>query len=329
MYRKGTPEYEAWKNTPAYEEYRRKLSESHKGQVSPTKGTKHTPEARAKMSAWHKTNEQTEEGKERRRKITEKTQEYWSDPENRQKASETQKGRPGHPHTEETKAHLSQINMGISRPHTPEAKAKISEALKEQHAAGTRPIVFGGSEGIAEFNRTRKQMLGKHHSDETKENMSLAQKGKKLTEEHRKSLSKPSLKKSEARRAYFASLSPEEQAARMEKLFQSGKTKDTSLEIYVASLLDRWDICYTPQARIGRYYADFLIPDQLLVVECAGCWWHGCEQCGYNDIEHADKIVYDKKRVDFLISKGYTVITLWEHELYPLIKAERGNLGTV
>jgi len=84
------------KHTP---ETRAKMSEAHKGRLSPMKGRRHTPETRAKISEAHKGKKHT--------------------PETRAKISEALKGR------------LSPMK---GRRHTPETRAKMSEAHKTQWA---------------------------------------------------------------------------------------------------------------------------------------------------------------------------------------------------
>ncbi|WP_343704063.1 very short patch repair endonuclease [Chitinophaga sp.] len=55
-----------------------------------------------------------------------------------------------------------------------------------------------------------------------------------------------------------------------------------------------------------------------------GCYWHGCQQCGWKPPKHnteywVNKINKNRQRdlqkIDALKSIGYKVITIWEHEL--------------
>jgi len=229
----------------------------------------------------------------------------------------------------------------MGRPQSKATRAKISASLKKQHAAGTRPKVFGGnSEAIAEFNRTRKQTLGTHRSEEANKKTSLTLTGRKFTEERKQKLRKPSAKKSAAKKgiprspetnakvsagvkAYYASLTPEEQGAFNEKRMKAVRTKNTDLEAFVAYQLDKEGIAYEPQQRIKRYVVDFLLPDKT-IIEVNGCFWHGCLQCGYDTPDHTKRREFDSKRIAYLEQEGYTVIVLWQHDLLPLMKAKGG-----
>lgn len=308
------------------EEWLRNLRESHKGQIRP-KGILPTPEARAKMSLAKKG-----------RKLS---------PEARTKAIETLRNIERKPMSEETKAKISASKKGKKNPSAkghpqlPETRTKIGESLKEQHAAGTRSV-FGGVERIAEFNRTRRQMLGKHHSEASKKKSSLSQKGRKLTEEHKRKLSKPSPNKSAAKKgkprspetiakmsaatkAHYASLSPEEKGIYNERRNKGIHTKDTNIEVYVSRQLDKEGILYEQQKRVGRYVVDFLLAGQNLIIEVNGCYWHGCELCGYNTTEHLERRAHDEKRAAYLAKSGYMVAVLWQHDLLPFMKAEGNN----
>lgn len=70
-----------------------------------------------------------------------------------------------------------------------------------------------------------------------------------------------------------------------------------------------------------RYQCDILIPKQTgipkkTIIECDGCYWHGCPICklkSNENIKHTMK--KDKIRTKELIEKGFKVIRLWEHEI--------------
>lgn len=52
------------------------------------------------------------------------------------------------------------------------------------------------------------------------------------------------------------------------------KTSGTDIEMMMATALTGAGINYSPQFRVGRYVADFLLPDHLAVVNCDGDFWH-------------------------------------------------------
>jgi len=67
-------------------------------------------------------------------------------------------------------------------------------------------------------------------------------------------------------------------------------------------LLDFLKVKYEQQKRIGKYFADFYLPDENLVIEIDGSYWH------QNRIE-------DKIKDIFLLSNGFKVIRLNENDV--------------
>jgi adenine-specific DNA-methyltransferase len=56
------------------------------------------------------------------------------------------------------------------------------------------------------------------------------------------------------------------------------------------------------QHPIGPYIADFCSPQAKLIIELDGS-------------QHVDRIEYDRKRTEYLESRGYRVIRFWNHEV--------------
>lgn len=229
----------------------------------------------------------------------------------RQKIIEARKRQPptfqNKTHSPEARAKISAAKKGnknmLGHKHTPESLAKMSASHKGYKTS---------DETKAKLSITSKRPL----SDEAKAKISASHRGLGHTDETKAKLSA-------IVKAHFESLSPEEQVAYIEKRLRTGNNKNTDLEVYIAKILDRWNIKYEQQKRIGRYYADFLLPDQMIVLEAQGCFWHGCPQCGWDGEAHAEKIAHDKKRTNFLVGRGYTVIILWQHELQPLMREDK------
>ncbi len=69
---------------------------------------------------------------------------------------------------------------------------------------------------------------------------------------------------------------------------------------------------YEKQKRIGSMLVDFYLPQQNLVVEIDGCWWHGCLDCHPDGGANLDRFESRKSRLKVL---GYSAIRIWEHEL--------------
>ena len=129
--------------------------------------------------------------------------------ESRRKMSESHKGKvppnKGIPMSEEQKKKLSEINKGKVPPnkgkhHTEESKKKMSESHKGLQTGEKHPFFF-----FFLSEETKKKlsdslmglqaadthpMFGKHHTEESKKKISEKQKGKKLSEETRRKMSK-------------------------------------------------------------------------------------------------------------------------------------------
>ena len=145
---KGNPGY--WTNKHLYEETKKKLSESHKGLIgekNPFHGKHHSEETKKKLSESHKGNPG-----------------YWTNKhlseETKKKLSESHKGNPGYwtnKHlSEETRRKMSESSKG--KHHTEETKRKISESLKGRtiiFSEETRRKMSESHKGIPSPNRRK------------------------------------------------------------------------------------------------------------------------------------------------------------------------------
>jgi very-short-patch-repair endonuclease len=198
---------------------------------------------------------------------------------------------PGKRVSLETRAKISAAKMGKTRlgcPHTPETKAKISAAnLGRRH----------GPEARANMGAARK---GKPRSPETRARISAANAGQRPSPEHLakfliasrmwKQKNKDNPKRLEQLRNMAA-------ACRL--------AKPSSIERIIRSLLERLEIIYLPEHRIGPYIVDIFIPDKRLVVECDGEYWHSMPGAKERDA----------KRDSYMVSRGFTVLRLPEKEI--------------
>jgi len=104
--------------------------------------------------------------------------------------------------------------------------------------------------------------------------------------------------------------------------------KNTKIENKIKRFLDLSKIEYTQHKLLTEikhfYQCDFYIPKQkginkITILECDGCYWHGCNLCmkelNKNQIKQKAK---DNKRNKELKGKNYKVIRLWEHEIKKL-----------
>ena len=163
--------------------------------------------------------------------------------------------------------------------HTPEFAAGVSARKK-----GTK-LSAEQRAGISEFMRTRP------HTPETRAKRSRAMTGKKLP---------PSPERLEQLREGIA------HARQFSRFF------NTKLEQKVRDILDDSPVGYRTQVHIAGHTVDFLLDDGS-VLEVNGCYWHCCEQCGYEDRD--DTRAKDKIKLQHLNDAGMTVKVLWEHDV--------------
>lgn len=79
----------------------------------------------------------------------------------------------------------------------------------------------------------------------------------------------------------------------------------SSLERTVALLLDSLGLAYITQKKFGRYFVDFFVPAQRLIIECDGRYWHSLPE----------RREHDKKRDAYFIAHGYRVLHLPEEAI--------------
>lgn len=151
-------------------------------------------------------------------------------------------------------------------------------------------------------------------SEEHKLKISKALKNKIHTLESRHNMSIGTQK-------YWDNASFEEKAERTQKATEAciSGNRISSLEVKVAAELASQNIEYVQQKRIGRYYADFYIPDINTIIEVNGCHWHACEYCGCDGSVHGKEaweiMARDEIRTMFLQEQGYNVLFWWEHSI--------------
>ncbi len=80
---------------------------------------------------------------------------------------------------------------------------------------------------------------------------------------------------------------------------------ETSIETLIREELERRSVPFEPQARIGKFNVDFLLPESRCVIECDGEYWHSGSKAQARD-QYKDR---------FLIEKGYQVFRLSEREI--------------
>lgn len=78
---------------------------------------------------------------------------------------------------------------------------------------------------------------------------------------------------------------------------------ETSIERLIRLKLQRLKEPFKQEMQIGRYHADFYLPEKNLIIECDGEYWHR------NKTEH------DQRRDKFLRNLGYRILRLSEESI--------------
>jgi len=297
-YRKGTPEYEAWKHTPAYQEYCQKIAQSRLGKPGRFTGRQHAEATKDKIS---KTLTSHEVSRATRDKIS---------------ASKTGKPCPNgrKPRSEQGRENIRQANQRKwESAQGQELKARISAKLKG------RPVpTIGNMRSPKHMAKLHALNKGKtaHNKGIPATPEQIARNREAQKKRWEEAPPEERLKFSLASKKRWEEATEEQRAAMIKNWINAAKDKkNTSIEQFVASNLDTQGIIYEREKRISRYYVDFFIPVENKIIEVNGCYWHACEQCGYGENEHAFRQEKDAKRYATLRAKGYTVEVLWEHDL--------------
>jgi len=228
------------------------------------------------------------------------------------------------------RSHVTKSKMSMSakrRANTPEGRARMSQAASlggktwkgRHHTQETRDKIRGkramqilSRESLEKtWSKTRGRpgnRGGIPHTEEVKARISttLQSKREHLSRKGRERYERETEEQREKRLNHWIQAGQESIA----KIFSG-----TTIEMFIAQQLDTLGIEYEMQKKIGYYIADFCIPSHMIVIEAMGCFWHGCEQCGYNEPWHILKREKEKVRTERIVKKGYSVVALWEHEI--------------
>lgn len=99
--------------------------------------------------------------------------------------------------------------------------------------------------------------------------------------------------------------------ARLQQVFP---TKATKIEKTVNAFLDELHLTYFTNFAIENIcQADQAIPELKIAIFEDGCFWHGCEKCGFDKYRIRQK--YDIRNSLELQSKGWCVLRFWEHDI--------------
>lgn len=89
--------------------------------------------------------------------------------------------------------------------------------------------------------------------------------------------------------------------------------KDTSIELKTESLLRGLGIEYKKQVLLFNIaVVDFYLPRRNLVIQCDGCFWHGCPIHNQSWSKRRER---DASQDTILQQNGLIVLRFWEHEI--------------
>jgi len=255
----------------------------------------------------------------------------------KKKLSLTNKGkaRKGDPkkwkHTEETKKYLKQIKLGTKdsletkrkksiavsgsrngfygKHHSEETKRKLREINKN------RNWTYVSTPEILQRIKTTKIKNGTYrlkHTGETKRKLREINKNRSFSPEKQKEIAKKLSKAAKGR------LCSEEQKKKYSvarvKYLSTAKPKysETDIEKIVLLQLQQNNVEFIKQYNVNnRFVADFYLPGTNTIIECDGCYWHGCPSC-YPTKQRRTK---DKGRDAYYVKCGYKLVKLWGHEI--------------
>lgn len=147
-------------------------------------------------------------------------------------------------------------------------------------------------------SKTGYPFLGKKHTDEWKREASrrTREAWQKMTPEQRREFNKK-----------FA-------ANGLKKLSKMRYIERTSIEKDVHNVLLSAGVHFGWQCFFSGWRVDFYLPEKRLMIECNGCYWHGCKECGYEKY-NLRKQLRDSRLSEYAQKNGYNLIWLWEHEI--------------
>ena len=200
------------------------------------------------------------------------------------------------PMKQETKQKIRESNTGLKR--TKETRQKNREvAMGNKNMLGRHHSI----QSRLQMSKTKKGKIssfkGKHFTDEQKQKLSIAHsgqipwnKGKKSTIETRRKL-----------REYSVA-------------HPNRKFKDTTIELKIEAELQKRGITYEKQVPLCKIaIVDFYLPEYHIVIQCDGCYWHNC--LIHFPSFYIGRQERDAKQDAVLTYYGFNVFRFWEHDI--------------
>lgn len=221
--------------------------------------------------------------------------------------------RSGYKHSAETlkkmaNSHLGQTPWNKGKKHSEKSIQKMRDSHRKENLS---------AETIKKIREARKKQI---ISEETKVKISQSNMGHEVSPETRRKIGK----------AHKGKIIPEWQREKIRisvlKNFNK-RFKDTEIELKIESELKLRHIKYlkqVPLCNIGC--VDFYIPNNKIVIQADGCYWHNC-QIHKKNLPLPGKTERDIHQSEVLTSNGFRVFRFWEHEINESVKKCIDKLG--
>lgn len=95
--------------------------------------------------------------------------------------------------------------------------------------------------------------------------------------------------------------------------------KVSSIHLSLKRELERKGVFTRTEYKVGYFSIDEALPIRKVAIEVDGCYWHGCDVCGFEGKKSAR--ISDKRKDTYLSNKGWKVIRIKEHEINRSVEA--------
>lgn len=93
------------------------------------------------------------------------------------------------------------------------------------------------------------------------------------------------------------------------------KKTETKPHLAITRLLTEMELDFSNEYRVGNYFVDIRLEKSNLLVEVNGDWWHVRPDKKPYRKDWNLVVLKEKARRDFICSKGYIILYLWEKEI--------------
>lgn len=240
----------------------------------------------------------------------------------------TKSGFIGKKHSEETKKLMSESRRGNKHPffgkkHSEEAKDKIKLARAKQVWDEETNKKRSETQKGRTFSKESIEKMKQHALKRFSDKRNHPSYGRVIYEEERKSRSKV------LKGRKLEDLHPTEKVNLIRNKIKEARAKqvfpfkDTKIELKLQGFLDQLGIKYETHRNMVEldksYQCDIFLPEQNVVIEADGDYFHGNLETydNWNNLSQKQKVqkIKDYLRTNELLYRGFTVLRLWEKEI--------------